>query len=578
MADKRADYWIERAQRAFGALTPMFMLYDALGAIFYPERQDFLSNQPTGIERYAALADGYPSMMRRDLANQLGSMLRRRGAEWFKCEAIPRHLNTRSEVAAWCDDSTDTQRQIVYAQGGQFSRTMSVLDNDYVTFGTAVGTTTYNRAQTGVLYRPLHLKTIAMEENAEGVVDLMYEKPVLPARKWGQMFKDSQLSALADLKKAIDKEPSKDFEFLRVVCPIDEYDDVKRLPKGAKWLSLYIEPTKRLVISENFFFTFPYWVRRWSTVSGEVMGRSPATMVALADGRMSQSIRSSLMEAIEKAIDPPAMVASDGVIGDLNFYAGGATMTRRGYDYRTGKPVEFLQTGTMPNYGMEFTKDNKEMMAQAFFVNLLRRMPEKEMTASEAAIWNEQYVAEAAPIFEPMENENADLMARTRDLAERAGAFETRPETLQAADVGFDFDTPISQALAKLRVAQGQQVMATTEGLAKFDQGAVRRVDWVQVQKDMMKGLGPSKWMVPDEQANPQIEGDQEQKQAESLMAMAKNSGIMDMLTKNPQLLAGEAAPPLATDQSGGAGPGPDQGPPQGTVNAGTNAAPALAG
>jgi hypothetical protein len=70
------------------------------------------------------------------------------------------------------------------------------------------------------------------------------------------------------------------------------------------------------------------------TVSGSAYAYSPATVVALPDARLLQQITLTLLEAGQKAVDPPWKATSEAIQGGVNSFAGGITWVDPEYDER----------------------------------------------------------------------------------------------------------------------------------------------------------------------------------------------------------------------------------------------------
>ncbi len=89
---ERAEKWRKRGDQLFVAKDAYNSLFQACAEIFYPERADFFGNKSKGDERYDGIYTSVPQRMRRDMANNLGAMLRPRGKDWFKAVARPEEL------------------------------------------------------------------------------------------------------------------------------------------------------------------------------------------------------------------------------------------------------------------------------------------------------------------------------------------------------------------------------------------------------------------------------------------------------------------------------------------------------
>src|SRR3546814_4077959 len=73
----------------------------------------------------------------------------------------------------------------------------------------------------------------------------------------------------------------------------------------------------------------PYMVPRWSKDAGEIYGRSPGWN-ALPDQKMLNEMSRTVLKAAQKAVDPPLMVADDGVLMPLRTHPGGINVVRAG--------------------------------------------------------------------------------------------------------------------------------------------------------------------------------------------------------------------------------------------------------
>lgn len=553
MADTRAKEWLARGDKAFERLAPQFALRQILYEMFFPERASFMTDHLVGDEYYRELYDGYQVLMRWRLGNAIGAFSRGRGREWFEAVSFPYWLNRKQRVGAWNADTTQTLRSILYDPRAQFSPQLALSDQDYVVAGYSPVRITTNTDRSGALFQTLHPKQAAPEENSEGVIDVTHERPRFTARVIGQMFgKDGNLSPA--MKKCVEKEPHEEIGIASSVFPLTDYEPSKkrRPPPGAQYVILYMDREKEDVIREEFFFTFPILWRRWMrSVAGSPLGMSPCAMVALADAHMSQEVRRTLIEAMNYAADPARMISAGAIEGSLDLAPGGDNFVRRNYDFRTGKPIQPIDSGAMPNYALEFANDQRAFMGQAWLINLLTLPQDRAMTAFEAERVLDQDAREATPIFEPMEADNATKMARVFDIADRWRAFADRPPELGRADTRYEFDTPVSQALRRLRAQQGVQAMDVVGRLGELEMKigqtqAFRRVNWKDLQADMMAGIGPKSWIMDDDEADQLIAQDSaETGLAKALMLGKEAAAIAPNGAMPPGALSGPSGAPL---------------------------------
>ena len=314
--------------------------------MLHPSRADFTGKWADATERYDNLYSVEAAIQRRDLADSLGATMRTDDADWMNIVARPDDVMDDHEALLWLQMATKRQKNVIYANGANFNRCMKESDNDYVTFGTSVISHTYNRLGNGLLFRCHHLRDCAWMENSEGVVDQVYRKIKEPLYKHAQMFGYANLTK--KWREAIDAgNEFDDREVINCVAPIEMYetDKLQAIPQDTRFISLYLATDQKdedCILAENVFKSFPYRVRRWETVSGEMAGRSPVAELALPDARELNAVESALGRGVEWKIDPPRVAQHDAIIGDIPIEAGGITYLDDDYDARTGDPLKAL--------------------------------------------------------------------------------------------------------------------------------------------------------------------------------------------------------------------------------------------
>jgi hypothetical protein len=573
----RAMEVMRRSEALFTAQRQHAMLWQALAEIFYPERADFITQRTAGAERYEGIFDTEPQIMRRDLGNNLGAMLRTRGRDWFALRASDDQVMEDDGAKRWCEEGTRRLRNVIYSSRANFTAAMAQADQDYVTIGNAIVVHTFNRDQTGLLFRCAHPRDVAWAENEELAIDEVHEKMRMSLRQLALTFGVDRLPP--KIKDRLNKDATEMMVVRRCVAPIDQYayateNGGRKAPRDMRYASTYILEDGAEPLAEAYFRTFPYLIRRWLTVSGEPYGRSPAAGVALADARTLNVAQAAVLKSIEWAVDPPKVAVDDGVVGEIRLEAGGITyVDATAWEPSRGEPIRSLSAGD-PRQGMDFLDRGHQRLSRAFFQNLLK-LPEREMTAYEAGERMEMYTREAAPIFEPMEAENGILMEGVFERAYFKGLFEAPPEALHGADVKFEFETPLSIAMRKMRAQQAAQAKQSLAQSAQLDPTILDNVDFDAMVRDEMEGIGPVKWIRPKDQVEALRQARAEQQAAEKQQALMAQAATV-AARANPQNLAaaengmdqlqqqGEGPEEQAQDGPQGEGPGDQDAPAQG--------------
>jgi hypothetical protein len=536
-SDSRAREVCKRAESTFEKQSARQSLNQELAEIFFPERASFFGADLIGDEYYRDKYDGSPMFMRWRLGNALGAMSRGRGQEWFEAKVFPDWLNEKDPVADWNADKTKTMRSLVYDERAQMGAQLSLSDQDYATFGYSCVKLTTNDDLSGLLFRTKHLASVAGEENGEGIIDVTHERLRPTGRVALKMF-ERRGNLPRALKQAAMDDPSGRLDGLMLsVFPLGEYEPSKKRPpsKDHKWVALYVDCDTESVVQEEFFWSFPYIWRRWlQAVANSPYAVSPCAMLALADSHMGQDIRRTMIEAMERAADPPQMIAAGAIDGSLDLAPSGENYIRRNFDWRSGKPIQAVENGAMPNFAFEFAKSNTEAIAQYWLINLLTLPQDREMTAYETERLIDQDAREASPIFEPMEGDNARMMNRADDIGTRWGAFAPRPEQLvkRGVESKYSFETPISIALRRLRAQQATQVISFVGQMAQLEAQyqqtqAFRSVDWHKVIRDAIRGIGPGDWVRDEQEAAGDIAGDQQEVNIQKAIQLASQTNAL---------------------------------------------------
>ncbi len=529
-------------------------LWQETASNFYPERADFTAKRVLGEDFAANLMTGYPAMCRRDLANQFAAMLRPRGKQWFGLMLGDEDLDEDTSVKAWLEDKAKVMHKAMYDMPARFTRATTEGDHDFAAFGQCVITVEPNNNRDGLLYRCWHLRDVAWAENAECEIDKIHRRWKLSARGIKFLFPKT---AGSKIEQALKKEPDREFECRHIIVPSNEYDLDKKISKERfPFVSIYIDKDNDTILEEVPLPEHPYVIPRWQTVSGSQYAHSPATVIALPDARLLQQITLTLLEAGEKAVNPP-LIAQDGVItrDDVQVFAGGLTYVDRDYDERLGDAIKALEIGAKGGlaFGENIVDRYQALIKEAFYLNKIT-LPEpgKDMTAYETRQRVEEYVRSALPLFEPMEMEyNGALCEKTFNVLLRHGAFgpvDGMPEVLSGQDIKFKFESPLQVAADRDKVVAFQEVSQLLAIASQIDQQAPVELDIRKAFRDAVLGAqAPADWVVPDKQALQTRAGIAKQQQMEKMaQTVAAGAHVANQVGQAAQSLQGAGLVPQA--------------------------------
>lgn len=542
---------LARVDHLFGKKKPMLSLWQETAENFYPERADFTYQRKIGREFADNLTTSRPILIRRDLANQVSAMLRPAGQEYahLTTERPDKQLDNAS--LRWLEEKTAVQFRAMKDIDARFKRATKEADHDFVTFGQAVISCELNLRNTSLLYRNWHLRDMVWCDREDGSIGLR-------ARKWKACARDLLAlfpnSVHDKVKKCVTANGGKDayqeFNVYHIVVPADEYDYTGPA-KEREWISLFIDTDNKFVMEERYSLTPYYIIPRWQTVSGSQYAYSPATVAALPDARLLQSITFTLLKAGEKAVDPPMIAVEEAVRSPIDIRAGGMIWVDADYDERLGEVLRPINTdGRGIPVGLNMQDRLEATLHQAFYLDKLA-LPQfgPEMTAYEVSQRLQEYIRQAIPLFEPIEEEyNAQVFNQTFQLLMAVGTFgspDDIPEMLQGQSVKFRFESPLIEAGDQKLVQTFNVTAQLIAAAAQLDPIAAQLVDVPTALRDALRGgQVPSTW-VKGEDVMGALAAEQKQKQQ-----MMEQAAILQQIGEAGKVI-GEAGTTVNQAQQG---------------------------
>jgi len=523
----------ETVDELFKRRSQFMLLNQEIAENFYPQRADFTVRKEIGDEYMPDLMTSYPILVRRDLGDQFSSMLRPTDKDWF--HTVPRDSDRETlDAKRWLERATNIQKRAMFDPAAKFTRATKEGDHDFATFGQCVISVRLNRDANALLYRCWHLRDVVWKENEEGDIALIGRKWKPTYRDLDRLFGAKNHSKIAE---QVRKKPFDETTCYHIICEADMYnDEAKRKP----YWSIYYDCENEHLIEAVPVYNREYAIPRWQTVSGSQYAFSPATIVALPDARLIQSMTYTLLEAGEKATNPPMIATQDAVRSDVSIYAGGITWVDQEYDERLGAALRPISQDTsgIP-IGMDMIRDSRMLLHEAFYLNKLN-LPERgpEMTAYEVGQRVQQYIRSAMPLFGPMEDDyNGALCELTFDILMRAGAFGSTldiPASLRGADIQFRFESPLHDAIEEQKGHKLLEVKALIAEAMAMDNSAITVIDANTALRDALSGIKtPAEWINDEDTARMLNQQNQAAAQAQQVLGMMQQgSDVAATLSK----------------------------------------------
>lgn len=489
---------------------------------FYVERADFTVQRTAGQDFASHLSSSFPLLCRRDLGDQIGVMLRPTQKEWS--HMVPKDARVEDNASRrWLEWADKTMRRAMYDPAAMFTRATKEGDHDFAAFGQCVISVELNRFRSALLYRCWHLRDVAWRENQDGVIDFVARKWKVAAADVVALFPKANLHQ--KLKEKARKTPFAEVTVMHIVCDAELWDGEAR---GKPRVSIYYDCEHERVIEETPIWGRIYRIPRWMTVSGSPYAFSPATVAALPEGRLLQAMTLTLLEAGEKAVNPPLIATKDVVKSDMQQFPGGVTWVDAEYDEKMGEALRAMNIDVkgLP-ISLDMVKDSRAILQQCFFLNKLRAFnpnTDPNMTAFQAGQIVQEYIRGALPLFEPMEMEyNGALCEESFELLYRNGAFgspQDIPQPLRNAEVDFRFESPLHDAIEQQKGTKFLEFGQLVAAAVQLDPSCAHIPAAKDILRDVADGIRvPAKWLNSEEDVRRSEQAVAQERQQQKMLA-----------------------------------------------------------
>ena len=525
-----ADRAIKRRDRLHGNKSQFLTHWQDIADIMYPQRADFVAQQTRGGRRQRKNYDSTAQQAHQMLAAAIDSFIKPKTARWFNIAAEEDAVNEDEQAKIWFRDTEDRMLRAIYNPKAKFLQQSGQTDKDLAAFGTGALFVDEASALGRLRFKSLHLRDIAITEDADYDVNTIYIDWPLTAEQAAQRFGLDKVGE--NVREALslgndNRDPDKTFKHLQVIAPTDPLEPV--VPGSPmSFTSAWYEIDSKKTVGVGGFFEFPVMVPRWDTASNEVFGRSQG-MIALPDAQTGNAMGKTLLIGGQKAVEPPLFVNDDAVGGSapLTFPGGVTYFDGTALKDAGSRPFFPLDNGANIPLGREMQNDNRDLIWAAFLRNVLRLpVDAPQMTATEIIERKEEFIRTISPFLGRLESEyTGPLVERVFSIMLRADAFLPPPEILQGRNVRFEFASPIERARKQIEAAAA---IATLEQLSPFLEAKPEILDnfnFDAIARDMMEINGaPNDWLLPEDVIAETREFRAQQQQIAATTALAEQA------------------------------------------------------
>ena len=511
MSDIAKDL-MSRQKRMKSARANFERYWHYIAQLILPRADDFIVQRMQGQRRDQAIFDSTAVYALTSFAAALESLLTPRTQKWHNLRPLDDDLANDKTVKVYCEQVRDILFKVRYSPRANFA---SQLHEAYMGLG-AFGcgcVFTEDGLSHGIRYMNVPLAEMFIQEDFQGVVDTCHRLHKKTARqayqKWGEALPEA-------IKKVVEKEPDREFEFLHVVQPNEERQVASWTPRGMAFASFDISVEHQQELRVGGYRTKPYAFSRYVTANREVYGRSPG-MDALADIRTLNEMAKTSLRYGQLVTDPPWLTYDVDSLSPFSVRPGSINA---GYLNERGEPLaKALAPSGDPQFGLEIQNQKRESINRAFLVTLFQILVDTpEMTATEVMERAQEKGALLAPTMGRQQGELLDpIIERELDILSHAGVLPPMPDALKrkGGNVHIVYDSPLSRAQ---RADEGVGILRTIEALtplAQVDQRVLKRFNYDRIAVRLAEVNGmPADTLYSDEEM---VAIDQQQQQIDQL-------------------------------------------------------------
>ena len=428
------------------------------------------------------------------LGSALHTMLTSANSLFFDFTSGDEEIDNEDSVRLWMQDSVRRMHNVL-----NNSNFHTEIHEAYLDLG-SLGTTFVRMEEDDESVVRFHSRPIyeaLIAENSKAVIDTVYRSYSWTMRQVVQEFGEDKLSDT--LKRKLLATPHERIQVTQAVFPKAELSILgmsKKDLKGTKrfkFASITFIEQDEVILKISGFNEWPFIISRWSKISGEVYGRSPA-MMALPEIKMIQEVAQVTIQAAQLTIRPPLQMPDEGFLMPIRTSPGGLNFYRPGTD--TIKP---LNTGANPELGEKYMDSIRVKIRQAFFIDQLQLNEGPQMTATEVLQRTEEKLRLLGPVLGRQHFELlVPLVERLFGIMLRKQMFKPIPEILSDRKLDVKFTSLIAKAQKSIEIEQLNQTINAIAPIVQADPSAMENFDSDRIVRDVAKFRGlPQEWIKP---------------------------------------------------------------------------------
>ena len=439
ITDEKAIWVINEHGRLENDMAQWKSHYDEVAQYFIPRKDNIYGQAIKGEKKFNLLYDAEGVRAVDDLAAVLASTMFNPQALWFDFIAKDRSLRT-DRVKKWLANSVLGMLEVF--RDSNFHTSIIEVLTDLCSIGTSVLRIEPDDEDVLRFY-PQTIYQVCVDENNKGLIDTVSRGFCWDKRKILQEYGKDREFIKNKIETLMGEDCNREFSIIHRVSPRHRAERLGNIgTKAMPWASIHVIKELGLTLRESGFEEFPYAVPRWSKLTEEKLGRSPA-MKTLSDAKMLQEEKKVFIKGAQLLIGPPLQLPDQGFLTKLKIAPFSSNYRRKGRD-----KAEPLFTGADPGIGVDMLGMTKEDIRKGFFLDRLNVELGDRATATEVIQKRDENLRVIGPVSNRLDRELIKpIVTRGFGVMFRKGEFGTPPAELQdGAIMGIRYLSMIARA------------------------------------------------------------------------------------------------------------------------------------
>jgi hypothetical protein len=464
-----------------------------------PRKNQFTRKNVPGEKKGVELYDNTAMVSCETLVSSLHGMLTNPNTQWFQLQTGNPEIDDLEHVTEYLQDLSRRMHRVL--NGSNFQPEVYEYYVDLASVGTAVMTVEEDK-DVVVRFSSKHLGEMFVCENAYGMIEKCFRVFEWEASKIVEEFAQGVEPTEESLKAVVGEKVARAYlknssEKFDVVHAVYREDVTTRA--DMPFVSQYVLKIDKTELKEGRFRRFPYIVSRWSKMSGEVYGRSPA-MTALPEAKTLNVMAKTVIKGAQKVVDPPVQMPDDGFVRPLRAFPGGVNYYRAGSSDR----IEPIFNDSRIDFGFEAMRERQQRVREAFFVDKLNLVQSDRMTTVEVNQRVQEQLRFLGPLLgrqqteflRPLIDRVLDIMVRLDNGTGEIIGFP--PQEIQGVELDVQYSSPIARAQRLGEAESLQSAFAASAPLFQMSPDSVDNIDADAWIRENFKIFGASTKVLRD--------------------------------------------------------------------------------